>query len=438
MNDTIAAPKGGTHSRYVVLSLLATGTMINYLDRTVLSIAAPSMASELGLSAATLGIVFSAFSWTYVLAQIPGGVFLDRFGNRITYFCALFFWSIFTALQGTALGLKSLLMFRFGLGISEAPSFPVNSRVVSTWFPQQERARATAIYTVGEYLGLACFSPLLFWVLSHYGWRSLFIGAGLVGIVFTGIWWRSYREPSACTRANAKELEYIAAGGGMQNTQTQQAAPFSWQALVSLLKYRQILGASLGQFAGNSLLIFFLTWFPTYLATERHMAWLKVGFFAVMPFMAAAIGVIFGGYLSDKLLKTTGSANIARKLPIVVGLALASTIISADFVASNVAVIAILSLAFFGQGMVGVGWTLVSDVAPKELMGLTAGLFNFCANLAGILTPLVIGFIISATGSFFYALFYIGAVALIGVFAYVFILGDVKRLEIAPTSLEFA
>jgi len=175
--------------------------------------------------------------------------------------------------------------------------------------------------------------------------------------------------------------------------------------------------------------VFFLTWFPTYLATERHMGWIKIGFFAVMPFLAAAVGVMFGGWLSDALLQRTGSANIARKLPIIAGLLGASMIIAANWANSDAVVIAILSAAFFAQGMTGLGWTLISDIAPRHLMGLTGGVFNFAANLAGIVTPLVIGFIVAATGSFFYALAYVGAVALVGALSYIFVLGDVKRLE---------
>jgi ACS family D-galactonate transporter-like MFS transporter len=348
-----------TKVRFTILTLLAIGTMINYLDRTVLGIAAPSMTQELGINAAIMGVVFSAFSWTYVLAQVPGGVFLDRFGSKVTYFLALFFWSTFTALQGVAVGLKSLLAYRFGLGISEAPCFPINSRVVSTWFPQQERARATAIYTVGEYLGLACFSPLLFWILGSFGWRALFLTVGAVGIIFAFAWWKIYREPKDCPKVNQAELDYIAAGGGLE-VQSKSKTPFSFASMWKLLKYRQILGASIGQFAGNTVLVFFLTWFPTYLATERHMGWIKVGFFAIMPFLAAAVGVMFGGWISDRLLKATGSANISRKLPIVAGLALSSIIVAANFVESDSLVIGILSVAFFGQGMVGLGWTLIS------------------------------------------------------------------------------
>ncbi|WP_031365044.1 MFS transporter [Caballeronia sordidicola] len=425
-----AAVRARSRTRFVILALLAVGTMINYLDRTVLGIAAPTMTKELGIDAAVMGLVFSAFSWTYALAQIPGGVFLDRFGSKVTYFLALTFWSLFTLLQGFAVGLKSLLLFRFGLGISEAPCFPVNSRVVATWFPQDERARATGIYTVGEYLGLACFAPALFWIMGNFGWRALFIAVGVLGITFAIVWWLFYREPHESKTVNQAELDYIAAGGGLEPAGGQQTLAFSWSNVGQLLKRRQIAGACLGQFGGNTTLVFFLTWFPTYLATERHMGWLKVGFFAVMPFLAAAVGVMFGGWVSDLLLKRTGSANIARKLPIIVGLLGASTIISANFVNSDALVITILSIAFFGQGMVGLGWTLISDVAPKNLMGLTGGIFNFCANLAGIVTPLVIGVIVAKTGSFFYALAYVGAAALVGALSYVFIVGDVRRVEL--------
>jgi ACS family D-galactonate transporter-like MFS transporter len=200
--------------------------------------------------------------------------------------------------------------------------------------------------------------------------------------------------------------------------------------LGKLLRSRQIVGAGLGQFAGNCTLVFFLTWFPTYLATERHMAFLKVGIYAVLPFIAASIGVITGGWVSDLLLRKTGSANIARKLPMVAGLLLASTIMTANFVSSNELVIAIMSLAFFGQGLVGLGWTVITDIAPRKAMGLAAGVFNLATNMAGIVTPLGVGLIVKATGSFVWALALVAGLALVGAISYLFILGDVKRVEI--------
>jgi ACS family D-galactonate transporter-like MFS transporter len=429
-NQESAVPLAGTRkrsrARIVILLLLSVGTMINYLDRTILGVVAPALTRELHIDPAMMGIVFSAFAWTYALAQIPGGMFLDRFGNKLTYALSIFFWSTFTLLQSFSLGLKSLLLFRLGLGISEAPCFPVNSRVVGTWFPQHERARATATYTVGEYIGLAAFSPLLFLILEHHGWRTLFFITGGLGIAFTFIWWKFYKEPHESTTANTEELEYI----GVKNKENaNDNVPFNWADAKRLLCCRQVIGASLGQFAGNTTLVFFLTWFPTYLAQERQLPWLHVGFFATWPFLAAAIGIIFGGWVSDKLLKKTASVNVSRKLPIITGLLLSSCIIAANWMSNNTMVIVIMSIAFFGQGMVGLGWTLISDIAPKNMAGLTGGIFNFCANMASIITPLIIGFIIAGTGNFFYALIYIGLTALIGLVAYIFIIGDIKRIE---------
>ena len=419
-----------TRTRLLILALVTVGTMINYLDRTVISVAAPLMSSELGLDAAVMGIVFSAFSWTYAAAQIPGGIVLDRLGVRLTYFLSVTIWSAFTLLQGFATGITSLIACRMGLGIAEAPAYPSNSRVLGTWFPQAERARATGVYSVGQYFGLAFLSPVLFWTAGTFGWRALLIIVGAIGIGFGVVWYALYRDPKD-SGANQAELDHIAAGGGLA-LQAAENTRFEWKHIGFLLRQRQILGASIGQFCGNSTLVFFLTWFPTYLATERHMGWIKVGFFAVLPFIAACIGVVIGGLWSDRLLKSTGSASVARKTPVITGLLLASCIVIANFVDSDALVITVMSVAFFGQGMVNLGWTLLTDVAPRQLMGLTGGVFNLCANLAGIITPLVVGFVVASTGSFFWALAFIGAVAFMGVISYVFIVGEVKRVEYHP------
>ena len=428
MATTTQTAGRASHARFVVLALITAGTMINYLDRSVMSVAAPFLSKELSLDAVQMALVFSAFSWTYAAAQIPGGIFLDRFGVRFTYWISVPLWSLFTLVQGLATNLTQLLAYRLGLGVAEAPCFPANSRVLSVWFPQHERARANSVYAVGQYFGLAFMSPVLFWIAVTFGWRALLIGAGVLGLVFGVIWWLGYRDPHQAKNVNQAELDYIEAGGGLGYSTERQK--FSWADMGKLMGKRQILGASIGQFAGNSTLVFFLTWFPTYLVNERGMTFIKAGFMATLPFIAASVGVVMGGAVSDILLKRTGSANLARKLPIVAGLLLASTIVIANFVSTDVLVIAVMSVAFFGQGMVNLGWTLITDVAPKKLIGLTGGIFNLCANLAGIITPLVIGFVLQATGSFFYGLAYITVVALIGVFSYVFIVGDVKRVEI--------
>jgi ACS family D-galactonate transporter-like MFS transporter len=427
-----AAPafSGASKARLGVLALISIATLINYLDRAVMGVAAPSMTGELKISPEMMGLIFSAFSWTYAAAQIPGGILLDRFGTRVTYGVSLILWSVATLLQGLTTNVAMLFGFRLALGVAEAPCYPCNSRILGAWFPQDERARANAVYAVGQYAGLAFFSPVLFWIVGAHGWRALFLIAGAIGVVFGLTMYALYREPHQSRRANAAELDYISAGGGL-STVAPAAEPFSWANVRKLMAQRQIVGASIGQFCGNSTLVFFLTWFPTYLATERGMDWLKSGTFAVLPYIAASAGVLLGGYFSDRLLRRTGSANVARKLPIVAGLLLAATIVGANYVSSNAVVIAIMSVAFFGQGMVNLGWTLISDVAPRQLVGLTGGLFNLCANLAGIVTPIVVGLIVGQTGSFYGALAFIGVLALIGAASYVFVIGDVKRIELS-------
>ena len=419
-----------TRARFGVLALITFATMLNYVDRSVMGVAQPSLVRELAIGPELMGLIFSAFSWTYALAQIPGGLVLDRLGSRLTYGLSLALWSLATILHGFMSSVVGLFSARLALGIAEAPCFPANSRILSTWFPQAERARANGVYSVGQYVGLGFMIPLLTYIVATFGWRALFFIFGGVGIVYALVWHTLYREPHESPRANQAELDYIAAGGGLGGQHGRFV--LSWAAVRALLRQRQILGASIGQFCGNSTLVFFLTWFPSYLATERGMDWIRSGFAASLPYIAASLGVLVGGVVSDGIIRRTGSATLGRKLPIITGLLLTSTMVLANFTPSNTLVIAIMSVAFFGQGMVNLGWTLIADVAPKELMGLTGGVFNFCANLAGIVTPLVVGFVLGATGSFYGALAYIATLGLVGAAAYVFIVGEVRRVEIAP------
>jgi len=417
-----------TRARFGILALITLATMLNYVDRSVMGVAQPALVAELAIGPELMGLIFSAFSWTYALAQIPGGLLLDRLGSRLTYGLSLGLWSLATMAHGLMSSVVGLFSARLALGLAEAPCFPANSRILSTWFPQTERARANSVYAVGQYVGLGFMIPLLTYIVATFGWRALFFLFGGVGVVFAFVWHALYREPHESGRVNQAELDHIAAGGGL-GTQTTRFV-VSWAAMGALLKKRQILGASIGQFCGNSTLVFFLTWFPSYLATERGMDWIRSGFAASLPYIAASVGVLVGGAVSDGIIRRTGSATLGRKAPIIAGLLLTSTMVLANFTPSNAVVIAIMSVAFFGQGLVNLGWTLISDVAPKQMIGLTGGLFNLCANLAGIVTPLVVGFVLGATGSFYGALAYIGALGLVGAAAYVFIVGEVKRVEL--------
>lgn len=426
---TPAVAMRATRVRFLALALVSAGTTINYLDRAVLGIAAPLLARQLHLGAAELGLLFSAFSWTYVSAQVPGGVLLDRFGTRIVYGLAVGLWSIFTFFQGAAASFTELLGCLLGLGVAEAPCFPSNSRVLGAWFPQVERARANGVFSLGQYFGLAFLSPPLYWVAATWGWRALFFLTGGTGLIFTAVWFIFYRDPQHSRSVNSAELDHIRQGGGL--VRPPPPPRWAWRNLRLLLGNRHFLGTALGQFASNSTLVFFLTWFPTYLASAHHLKLRTAGLLAAFPYIAASVGVMVGGWWSDGLIRRTGSATLGRKAPIVTGLAMASTLLLAGFVHSNVAVIGILSFVFFGQGMCNLGWTLITDIAPPELRGLTTGMFNLFANLAGIVTPAVIGLILGSTKSFVGGLGFVSAVALLGVLCYLVLLGPVRQIELA-------
>jgi ACS family D-galactonate transporter-like MFS transporter len=294
--------KKATHARFTILLLLFIGTAINYLDRTNMAVSASSIQKDMGLNSVTIGLIFSAFGWTYALMQIPGGWFLDRFVSRVVYAFSLCTWSIVTIFHGFARNFATLFGLRLGLGFFEAPAFPTNSRVVAAWFPQQERALATGVYTAGEYIGLAFATPFLFWLLSTFGWHSTFIVTGIIGIIFTFIWVKIYRDPKKCKRINEEEMDYIHEGGGLAES-SEEKHKVSLAQFWNLLKCRQILGISYTQFAVASTLYFFLTWFPTYLVEEKHMSFIRVGFMGALPYVAACVGVLLAGTWSDKMVK---------------------------------------------------------------------------------------------------------------------------------------
>lgn len=434
MNDKKTIPNQSVHAgkptrkRWFMLSLIFILTAINYLDRTNMAVAAPSMSAELGFSAATMGMLLSAFAWAYALMQVPGGCFLERFGPRITYTISLFFWSLFTMIMGLGHSFLSLFGIRMAIGAAESPAFPTNSRVVAAWFPDRERATATSIYTAAEFVGLAFLTPVLFWILDTFGWREIFYITGFVGIGVSVIWYLLYRDPKDCKGVNQAELDYIREGGGQaENAGTSKQITMA--QLRELFRHRQLIGIYISQFANTSTMYFFLTWFPTYLIMAKNLPMLKAGIYAVIPYIGALCGVLLGGRWSDHMLKKGASLSKARKLPIACGLICSMSIMAANYFDSLDVIIAIMAFSFFGQGMAAIIWSTVGDVAPQDSLGLAGGVFSFAGNLAGIVTPIVIGLIVHLTGSFVGAMVFISAVAAVGVLSLIFIVGDIHRIQ---------
>ena len=429
-----------TRVRWGILAILFLITTINYADRATISIAGPEIKKLLGLSPVEMGFVFSAFAWSYVLAQLPGGWLLDRFGSKITYFFSIFLWSVFTMLMGTvgflsgAAAVSTLFILRLLIGAAEAPSFPGNSRITSAWFPTHERGTAAAIFNSAQYFATVLFAPLMGWLVHTYGWQSVFYVMGGLGIVMAFVWMKVIYGPKDHPRINSAELAKIEAGGALVDLESRAHDPHAkkistWPVIKQLLSNRMLLGVYIGQYAITTLTYFFLTWFPVYLVTERHMTILKAGFVAALPAIAGFLGGILGGFISDRMLKAGYSLSVARKTPIVGGMLLAMSMIVCNYVSEDWIVIAFMSLAFFGKGVGALGWAVVSDTSPKQAGGLSGALFNTFGNTAGITTPIVIGYILQATGSFADALVFIGANAALAIFCYLVIVGEIKRVE---------
>ncbi|RQZ14761.1 MFS transporter [Burkholderia sp. Bp9031] len=422
-----------SRKRLIILALLFVTVVINYLDRSNLSIAAPALFKELNIDPVRAGLVFSAFGWTYALMQIPGGWLVDKVSPRVLYAGALALWSAATLLLGFAGSFVGLIVLRLAVGALEAPAYPINNRVVTTWFPTGERASAIGGYTSGQFVGLAFLTPVLAWLQVHLGWHMVFVATGLAGIAWAAIWYAVYREPRAFRGVNAAEIALIRDGGGLVDLEDRIAArtertPSTWRDLGIVLGRRKLWGIYLGQFALNSTLWFFLTWFPTYLVKYRGMDFIKSGFLASLPFLAAFVGVLCSGVLSDWLMRCGASQGFARKLPIISGLLISTCIIGANYVTSTGWVIAFMTIAFFGNGFASITWSLVSGLAPARLLGLTGGVFNLIGNLSAIATPIVIGLLVDGA-DFSRAITYIAAMALAGSLSYGLLVGKVERID---------
>jgi ACS family probable galactarate transporter len=427
-----------TRVRYIILLIIFVITAVNYADRVTLSIAGTEVAKNIGLSLGDLGKVFSAFGFSYLIMQLPGGMLLDKFGAVKVYSYSLFFWSLFTLLQGfvgefpVSYAVISLFLLQLLLGLAEAPAFPANARMVAAWFPAKERATASSLFNAAQYFSLAVFSPFLGWMTYACGWKNVFIVMGILGFILTIVWAKYVRNPMEHRGVSRRELEYIRQGGAVVNVadnKKENNAP-KWIYIRQLLSSRMMLGIFFGQYFLNTITWFFLTWFPIYLVQERGMSILKVGLAAAIPALCGFLGGILGGVVSDSLLRRGFSLTLSRKIPIACGMLLASGIILCNYTNSSTAIIALMAMAFFGKGFGALGWPIIADTAPKEVIGLCGALFNIFGNIASIVTPLFIGYLVNGLHSFNGALVFVGCSALMSMFCYLFVVGEIKRLEL--------
>ncbi len=428
--------------RWVIVSLLFLATAINYADRAVLSIAAPALTKSLHLNSVSMGYIFSAFGWSYVLAQLPGGWLLDRFGSRKIYAISLCVWSFFTFITGFTgllVGLTAvvaLFILRFLLGVAEAPAFPANSRITVAWFPTKETGTAAAIFNSAQYFATVLFAPLIGYIVFTFGWQYSFIFMGSVGFVFLFFWLRFVHAPRKSQYINQAELEYITNGGALteldqavKDNKDNTGAP-PWMFLKQLLRRRMFIGVYIAQYCINAITFFFITWFPVYLVQARGMTILKAGLVSVLPAIFGFFGGNLGGLFSDYLLKKGASLSVGRKVPIVIGMLLSMSMIFCNYTEVEWLVVALMALSYFGKGLGALGWAVNADTAPKEITGLSGALFNTFGNLSSIITPIAIGYIIGVKGSFNGALVFVSIHAFLAIVSYVFVVGKIERFEL--------
>jgi ACS family glucarate transporter-like MFS transporter len=297
-----------------------------------------------------------------------------------------------------------------------------------------ERGTAAAIFNSAQYFATVLFAPIMGWLVHTFGWHSVFYVMGGLGVIMSMVWLKTIYGPKDHPRANAAELAYIEAGGALVDLESKSYVYKKKDVNVGsmikqLLGNRMLLGIYIAQYCLNTLTYFFLTWFPVYLVKERHMTILKAGFVAALPAVAGFLGGVLGGVISDFLLKRGYSQSIARKIPIIGGMVLSMSMIACNYVSTDWIIVAVMSMAFFGKGIGALGWAVVADTSPKEGGGLSGSLFNTFGNVAGITTPIVIGYILQETGSFANALVFVGANALVNVLCYIFVVGEIKRFE---------
>ncbi len=392
--------------------LLIVGMVICYAHRGALSVATPFMIKELKLSTAVTGVLLSAFFWLYSFMQMPAGWLVDRFGVKRAYAYGFIIWSLASICTGFAGSLFALVILRMLLGVGQAVAFPASARAVANWFQNRERGTVTAGYLTGVRVGQALITALGAYFLVSYSWKLFFFVTGLVPLIwllpwygFLGRWEKKPDEPLTPTLTPADKKSE------------------SFSASLSLLKDRTVFGIFLGFFAYDYVWFVFINWLPGYLVLERKFTNAEMGVYSSVPYLAMSVIILLSGAASDLLIRRGFSEIRVRKTFIVVGLVIGLLIIPAGIVEDKIMAVWLLTISLCGLGICSPNtWTLTQAVCSKARVGTVSGIQNFGGNLGGILAPALTGYV-AHTQSFSLALTIAGALLIIGIFAYVVLIG---------------
>jgi D-galactonate transporter len=400
--------------RWAVVGLLFLGGMINYLDRAALSVAAPFLTKELGLSPSELGLVFSVFFFGYAAFCFVGGYFSDRIGGKNVFAIASVVWSIFCGLTAAAFSFTSLLVIRVIFGMGEGPYGSATNKLVSNWFPRRQQATAVGWANAGTPLGGALAGPIVGFIALSWGWRVSFVIVAAIGLCWAIVWMLAVTErPETNPNISAAERAEIAA-----DQETPRSGPPI--GLGTLLARPAVLATAFAFFGYAYILYFFLSWFPSYLTNARHLSLQSMSFVSTIPWLLGFIGLAAGGSVSDAIFRLTGNAVLARKLVLVCALIVAAACVAlAGSVDSVEAAVTLMAVSVFFMYLTGnTYWAIILDTVEKDRVGGVGGFVHLIANTAGIVAPSVTGFMVQATGGSYAGAFGLaGGIAVLGALA---------------------
>jgi sugar phosphate permease len=413
--------------RWGIGALLGIGVLINYIDRIGLSVAAPQIQEAFHLTPVDMGLLFSAFAWSYSLLQIPVGMVLDRFGpTRVGRWGALL-WGVASTITAFSSGFAGIFVARILLGVAEAPAFPVSSKATGYWFPRKERGMATAIFDAAAKFSNVIGVPLVAVTVVAYGWRWGFGLTAALSFAYFFAFLLFYRDPSADTKLSKEELNYIQQGGAAPEGPAEGGAV---NMLGYLLSKSKVWGLTIGFAAYGYSFYLFLTWLPGYLVQTMHMSILKSAGFAAIPWAVATLTDLFvGGWLIDHLISRGKDESVVRKSVLIIGMLFGLAVFGATQTTDPAWAIFWISIALGGLASAApVGWSLPSLIAPKGGAGTIGGIMNFANNLMGAAAPIVTGMIVGATNSFANAFMVAGVILLVGIVSFVFVLGKIESI----------
>lgn len=418
------------HTRWYISSLLSGIIILNYFDRVAISVAAPAIQDSFHLSATELGIVFSIYTYSYTVMQLPVGSLLDKFGVAWVTRVGMTIWSILTILLAFLQGKLLLYIVRFLIGLTSASAFPAASKATALWFPPSERGLANSLFDSAAKFSNVLGAPLVAFLVTTFDWRVAFLTIGIINVLFTMLFWWYYEQPERHKRISSGELNYIQ----KNNTITSEQIPYKTGPLLkALFTNRKVWGLMIGFTGYGYTFNLLLTWLPTFFKHTYGMDLMSSGLFTAVPWLISTIsGIAVGGWLVDYFIKKGYQNTKVYQTIIVIGMGLGFFFLGALFTDNITIAIVCISIGLAGiSASAPIGWSISAELAPIGSVSMLSSMVNLANNLfGGIIAASLTGYLLDVTGSFTLSFLVAGAVLLIGLVFYVFVLGEVKRIQL--------